>query len=188
MLGCTIVAQASAAGASARAVLRLSGPAALAAAELVFAAPLPRCRAQVEGALRLGEGVLPALALVMVAPASFTGEDTVELPVPGSPMLVRRLLDTLLAGGRALGVRQALPGEFTARACQNGRLSLVQAEAVLLLLHAADTAAAAAAAQWLAGGYTEAANELRTQLQDVLALIEGGPDFDDGAASAVAID
>jgi tRNA modification GTPase len=185
MLGDTIVAQASAPGASARAVLRLSGPAALAAAELVFAPPLARVRAQVDGALRLGDGVLPALALVMVGPASFTGEDTVELHVPGSPMLVRSLLDTLLAEGRTLGVREALPGEFTARACQNGRLTLAQAEGVLLLLHAADTAAAAAAAQWLRGGYVEAATELRARLQDALALLEVGLDFGDGEAGAV---
>lgn len=186
MLGDTIVAQASAAGASARAVLRLSGPQALAAAELVFAAPLPRARAQVDGALRLGDGVVGAFALVFVAPASFTGEDTVELHLPGSPMLVQRLLDTLLEQGRALGVRLALPGEFTARACQNGRLGLAQAEGVLLLLHAADTRAAAQAVQWLRGGYDDAAQAVRSGLQDVLALVEAGLDFDDGEAGAVA--
>lgn len=187
MLGDTIVAQASAAGASARAVLRLSGPAAIAAAQLVFAAPLPRVRAQVDGPLRFGDGVLRVLALVMVAPASFTGEDTVELHLPGSPMLVRRLLDTLLAQGRSLGVREALPGEFTARACRNGRLSLAEAEGVLLLLHAADTRAAGHAAQWLRGGYAQAASDLRGRLQDVLALVETGLDFDDGEAGAVAV-
>ncbi|MBX3463027.1 MAG: 50S ribosome-binding GTPase [Planctomycetes bacterium] len=177
MLGDTIVAQASAPGAAERAVLRLSGPAAIAAAAAVFAPPLPRQRAQVEGALRLGRWTLPALALVFVAPASFTGEDTVELHVPGSPMLVRHLLDALLAAGRALGVRQALPGEFTARACQNGRLDLAQAEGVLLLLQAADGAAAAAAVQWLHGGYSEVAASVRARLQDALALLEAGLDF-----------
>src|SRR5690606_33026584 len=122
-------------------------------------------------------GALPAFALVLVAPRSFTGEDTVELHVPGSPLLVRRLVDEILRAGAGLGVREALPGEFTARACRHGRLDLAQAEGVLLLLQAADAAAAAEAAQWLRGGYSEAAAALRQRLQDSLALLEAGLDF-----------
>lgn len=182
MLGDTIVALASPPGSSERAVLRLSGPRARDAAALVFTEPLPDCRAQVEGAVRVRAGTVPALALVMVAPASFTGEDTVELHVPGGPLLVQVLQEDLLARGAGFGLRLALPGEFTARACQNGRLDLAQAEGLLMLLHAADRHEAAAAVQWLQGGLSAAVVGLRGQLQDVLALFEVGLDFADGEA------
>jgi len=185
MLGDTIVAQASAAGASERAVLRLSGPRAIEAAATVFSPALGRQRAQVEGEVRVGSRSVPALALVMVEPRSFTGEDTVELHVPGSPLLVRLLTDALLADGPARGVRPAVPGEFTARACRNGRLDLAQAEGVLMLLHAGDQQEAAAAVQWLRGGLSHIAGEVRAGLQDALALLEVGLDFADGETGEV---
>lgn len=185
MLGDTIVAQASAAGASERAVVRLSGPRAIEAAATVFSPALGRQRVQVEGEVRVGSASVPALALVMVAPRSFTGEDVVELHVPGSPLLVRLLVDTLLADGPARGVRLAVPGEFTARACRNGRLDLAQAEGVLMLLHAGDQQEAAAAVQWLRGGLSQMAGEVRAGLQDALALLEVGLDFADGETGEV---
>jgi len=186
MLGDTIVALASAPGASERAVLRISGPRARAAAQRVFAPSLPTVRAQIDGVVRVDDLELPALALVMMEPASFTGEETVELHVPGSPLFVRLLLDALLADGAVNGVREALPGEFTARACRNGRLDLAQAEGVLLLLHAADASAAASAVQWLRGGLSRVADDVRSRLQDVLALLEVGLDFSDGDTGEVA--
>ena len=180
MLGDTIVALASAAGTAERAVLRISGPRARAVAASVFEPVLPEVRAQVEGRVRVRQAFVPAMALVMPGPASFTGEDTVELHVPGSPLLVRLLQDVLLHDGAARGVREALPGEFTARACQNGRLDLLEAEGVLMLLHAADQQGAAAAMQWLQGGLSAVVREVRHAVQDVLATLEAGLDFTDG--------
>ncbi|HEU4418155.1 MAG TPA: GTPase [Planctomycetota bacterium] len=185
MLGDTIVALASAAGAAERAVLRISGPRAREVAARVFEPALPAARAQCRGRVRVRDGFVDAMALVMVGPASFTGEDTVELHVPGGPLLVQLLQDTMLHDGAALGVRQALPGEFTARACQNGRLDLLQAEGVLLLLHAADQQGAAAAVQWLEGGLSAAVRDVRSALQDVLATLEAGLDFTDGETGEV---
>ncbi len=185
MLGDTIVALASAPGVGERAVLRISGPLARETAALVFSPGLPVQRAAVEGQIRVRGGTVPAFALVMVAPASFTGEHTVELHVPGGPLLVRLLQEELLQAGGELGLRLALPGEFTARAFQNGRLDLAQAEGVLLLLHAADRAQAAAAVQWLRGGLSTAVVGLRSQLQDVLALFEAGLDFTDGETGSL---
>ena len=185
MLGDTIVAQASAPGTAERAVLRVSGPQALAVANLVFAPPLPARRLHQGGTVRVCGSEVEAAALVLVAPASFTGELTVELHLPGGPVLVRSVLEDLLGRGAALGLRLALPGEFTARACQNGRLDLAQAEGVLMLLHAADQQQAAAAVQWLRGGLSAAIVALRSQLQDVLALLEVGLDFDEGEAGAL---
>ena len=66
--------------------------------------------------MRLVGRRVPAMALTMIAPRSFTGEDVVEVHVPGSPVLVRLLQDELLRDGEAHGIREALPGEFTARA------------------------------------------------------------------------
>lgn len=186
MLGDTIVARASAAGGSERAVVRLSGPAAFAAAARVFTPALPRARGTVVGAVAVLGGRAPALALTMVAPRSFTGEDVVELHVPGSMALVEALLAELLADGAAIGVRAALPGEFTARAVQNGRMDAAAAEGLLLLLHAEDAAATARARAWLSGAAADEARRLRAQLQDALALLEAGLDFDDGEAAGVA--
>lgn len=185
MLGDTIFALASASGPSERAVVRISGPAALAAAAFVFAPRLPLQRATVDGQLQFAGLQFPAYALVMVAPRSFTGEHTVELHVPGSPMLVTMLEAELLRVGTTHGVRKALPGEFTARAVQNGRLDGVEVEALLMLLHASDRRQATAAVQWLRGGYAETVHRVRASLQDTLALLEVGLDFDDADTGAV---
>ena len=186
MIGDTIVAVATAAGPSARAALRISGPQAFELAERVFAPALSRERAQVDGRVTVRGREVDAYALTMVAPRSFTGEDVVELHVPGSPLLARQLQERMLERAEGLGAREALPGEFTARACQHGRLSLAQAEGLLLLLHAQDRREAEAAVQWLNGGLADAARQLRGELQDLLALLEVGLDFDDQDTGAVA--
>ena len=191
MLGDTIVARASAQGSSERAVLRVSGPRALALAGTVFAprlAPLlAPVRAVVEGPVTVRRHRVPAMALVMPGPRSFTGEDVVELHVPGSALLVQHLLDRLLDDGAARGVRLALPGEFTARAVQNGKLAPAAVEGLLLLLHAADRRAVAVALQWLRGGAVAEVAGMRSQLQDVLALLEAGLDFSDGETGEVPV-
>ena len=186
MIGDTIVAQASAPGPGDRAVLRVSGPRALAVAARVFEPPLERARGQVDGHVVVRGQALDAYALTMVGPRSFTGEDVVELHVPGSAMLVRLLLARMLEDGASAGVREALPGEFTARACEHGRLDLAQAEGLLLLLHAQDQRQAQAAVQWLNGGLAAAVREVRGELQDRLALLEVGFDFDDLDTGAVS--
>ncbi len=191
VLGDTIVALASARGASERAVLRLSGPAAPAAAALLFAPALPPGRAVQSGVVRVRGREVPALALGFAAPASFTGEAVVELHVPGSPLLVQCLLDTLLEQGARLGVRQALPGEFTARAYRHGKLDALAVEGLLGLLHAQDARAAAAAVPWLQGGLAATVAALRSDLQDLLAHLEAGLDFTDdetgGGVSEAAV-
>lgn len=185
MIGDTIVARASAAGSSERAVVRLSGPRAREVAALVFAPAVPAVRAVVDGHLLVRGRSVPAMALSMPGPHSFTGEDVVELHVPGSMLLVQELLAAMLADGEARGVRAALPGEFTARAVQHGRLSPANVEGLLLLLHAADARAAAAAVSWLRGTAADELRTLRSRLQDVLALLEAGLDFEDVETGAV---
>ncbi|MFM1873025.1 MAG: hypothetical protein RL398_2447 [Planctomycetota bacterium] len=188
MLADTIVAESSAPGAGERAVLRLSGPAARAAAALVFAPALANVRAQVDGQVAVRGVSLAAYALVMPGPGSFTGEDTVELHVPGGSLFVQCLLDDLLARGRELGLRAALPGEFTARACRNGRLGLAEAEGVLMVLHAQDRRELAGGVQWLRGGLAREVDEVRARLWDAAALLEAGLDFTADETGAVAPD
>ncbi|MCB9884835.1 MAG: 50S ribosome-binding GTPase [Planctomycetes bacterium] len=175
----TIVAESSAPGAGERAVLRLSGPRARDAAALVFAPVLPDRRAQIDGDVEVRGHRLPAFALVMPGPRSFTGEDVVELHLPGGALLVRCVLDALLARGERLGLRAALAGEFTARAFTNGRLDLAAAEGILMLLHAQGAQQVAAAVQWVGGGLSNAIDALRDGLHDVLAALEAGLDFTD---------
>jgi tRNA modification GTPase len=185
MLGDTIVALASAPGLSDRAVLRISGPRAHEVAARVFVGELPRRRGRYGGAMRIFQDQLPAFALVMMGPRSFTGEDVVELHVPGGPVLVRHWLAAMLADGTAFGVRHALPGEFTARAVQNGKLDGAAAEGLLLLLHATTEQELASANQWLHGSLGQAVRAERERLQDVLALVEVGLDFAEGDTGEV---
>ncbi|MBK8100132.1 MAG: 50S ribosome-binding GTPase [Planctomycetes bacterium] len=185
MLGDTIVALASPPGPGARAILRLSGPAAVAAVAGVFAPPPGRVRGVVDGLVRWRDAAVPAFAMVMPGPGSFTGEDVVELHVPGSPLLVELLLQAIVGSEPELGIRRALPGEFTRRAFDHGRLDLAQAEGVLRLVHAESMADAAAGLSWLHGGLAAAVAALRGELQDALATIESGLDFTDDETGAV---
>lgn len=198
----TVVALSSAPGASARAVVRLSGARAWALAGEVFApatpragalrAGAPRAGAREDGALRLpGWPPAPAVAVWLRAPRSYTGQDVVELWVPGAPPLVRRLLLVL----EGAGARPAAPGEFTRRAFLTGRLDLTQAEAVLALTTAEDAALARAALRALAGGARGRVDEVKAALTDVLAHVEAAIDFSEeeidhapGAALAARLD
>ena len=92
-------------------------------------------------------------------PASFTGEDVLELHGHGSPVALRLVLARCLA----LGARLAQPGEFTRRAFLNGKLDLAQAESVADLIDAATATAARAAVRSLAGEFS----------REVHALVEG---------------
>lgn len=185
MLEDTIHAIASPPGAAARGVLRVSGPETFAAVAPLCDRALPRQRARLECQLLLPledlpELRVPALLLCMPGPGSYTGEDVVELHLPGSPLL----LDLCAA---ALGPRSrpATPGEFTRRAYSHGRLDLCEAEAVAGLIHAAGEEERRFAMQALQGGLSAAVGELRGQIQDVWALLEAGLDFETGETGEV---
>ncbi|CAN5799330.1 tRNA uridine-5-carboxymethylaminomethyl(34) synthesis GTPase MnmE [soil metagenome] len=118
----------------------------------------------------------PALGMFFPAAASFTGEETLEVLLPGNPHLCRRVLGAW--AGRA-GVRFAEAGEFSARAFANGRLSVLEAEGIAALIAArgADELGAARAA--LRGERSVAAEEWSATLTHLLALLEAGVDFSD---------
>jgi tRNA modification GTPase len=129
---------------------------------------------------------LPVLVLHMPAPASYTGQDSIEIQIPGNPALVRRTLDALLdlshahdAEGRTGRVRLAEPGEFTARAYLNGRLTLEQAEGVAGVIAARSREQLDAANRLLSGSTGTRYRAWRDELLNLLALVEAGIDFTD---------
>ena len=123
------------------------------------------------------------ILLYMRAPHSYTGEDTAELQCHGGAVVLR---EVLLRTWEA-GARPAEAGEFTKRAFLHGRLDLARAEGVMELIAAKSTRAARAARERLAGAFSHAVTDIRTQILGAVAHIEAGIDFpedDIPAASA----
>ncbi len=189
MLSDPIVALATPAGRSAIAVVRLSGEGALAIADRVISSfqPFPP-RTATLATFRDAAG-LPidrGLYTVFPAPDSYTGDDLVELSCHGGLAVPARLLAAL----QAAGARPAAPGEFTRRAVLNGKLDLVQAEAVGDLIDATAPAQARVALGQLEGGLSRRLNQLRDALIGVQALLSYSIDFpeeDDGPVPAERI-
>ncbi|HHW4680921.1 MAG TPA: tRNA uridine-5-carboxymethylaminomethyl(34) synthesis GTPase MnmE, partial [Xylella taiwanensis] len=121
------------------------------------------------------EAIDDGLALWFPAPHSFTGEDVLELQGHGSPLLLRQLLTRCVG----LGARQARPGEFSERAFLNGKLDLIQAEAIADLIGAADLRAARAARRSLDGVFSRRCEALAEQLVRLRIHVEAAIDFAD---------
>lgn len=115
------------------------------------------------------------IAIYFKAPHSFTGEDVVELQGHGGPII----LDQLLQATLSLGARMARPGEFSERAFLNGKMDLVQAEAVADLINATTTMAAQSAVRSLQGDFSEKIKDLLNQLIQLRMFIESAIDFTD---------
>ncbi|HET7240436.1 MAG TPA: tRNA modification GTPase, partial [Gemmatimonadales bacterium] len=126
-----------------------------------------------------GDPIDQGLYTVFPAPASYTGEDMVELSCHGGQLAPARLLSAL----HAAGARPAAPGEFTRRAVLKGKLDLVQAEAVGDLIDATAPAQARIALRQLEGGLSRRLADLRDALVGAQALLSYEIDFpgeDDG--------
>ena len=173
----TIAAIATGPAAGAVGMVRLSGPAAFAIAEKLSAAPLPALR---QAGLRRfhaadGSTLDSGLLLRFAGPASFTGEDVVELQGHGGPAV----LAEVLAACVALGARVARPGEFSERAFLNGKLDLAQAEAIADLIEAQSAAAVRAAHRTLEGAFSRQVNAAVSTLIEARVWVEGALDFSD---------
>ena len=176
----TIAALATPPGVAARAIVRTDGPRAFEIARaltgtipepcVLTPAPLEAAAAAVDLPPRL-----PIHLLAFRAPRSHTGNDTVEYHLPGNPLIARRLLDALLTHG----CRAAEPGEFTARAYFNGRVSLDAAEATQASIAATTDVALAAAARLRSGDLARRLSPVLDDLANLLALCEAGIDFVD---------
>ena len=183
----TIVALSSGRPPAAIAVLRVSGPAAFAAAT-ALAGALPRPRLASLRPLRDGAGALldRALVLVFPGPHSATGEDLVELHCHGGVAVTVAVQTALFA----LGVRLAEPGEFTRRALLNGRLDLAQAEGLADLLEAETEDQRRAALAASEGLVSRAVRGWMSRLADLSARVEAVLDFaeeDDVGIEALTI-
>jgi tRNA modification GTPase len=174
--GETIAAIATAAGRGAVGIVRISGPSAARVAERIAGTmPAPRVATLRRFRDEAGEPIDRGLVLFFPAPHSFTGEDIVELQCHGGPVV----LDALLQATRTGGARLAKPGEFSERAFLNGRMDLLQAEAVADLIDAASRDAARAANRSLEGAFSQRIAELQAQLTDLRVFVEGALDFSD---------
>jgi tRNA modification GTPase len=185
----TIAAISTAPGRSAIAVVRASGPhlteiiARTLGRALPARRPLLRWLSHPQG----GEQVDRVLATYFPAPHSYTGEDVLELSCHGGPLAPQLVLDALLAAG----ARQAEPGEFTRRAFLNGKLDLLQAEAILDLVEGRSRAQHRAAVQQLERGLSRRIEELREAVVRCEALLVYDIDFpeeDDGPVPGGEID
>ena len=175
----TIVAIATPAGRGGIGVVRVSGPSALqiAVALLELNAPLQARHATF--ARVQGDQVV---ATYFPAPHSYTGEHVVELSAHGSPVVLRQIVEDSMRAG----ARLAEPGEFTLRAFLNGRIDLIQAEAVADLIDAATPLQARAAFDQLEGTLTGRIAEIEGDLFDLTARIEASLDFPDEGYHFVA--
>jgi tRNA modification GTPase len=174
----TIFAVASGGGRAGVAVIRISGPNARKALQVLSGRAPPTPRRAVLASLRDGEGALldKALVLWFPAPASFTGEDVVELHCHGGRAV-------LLAVARALaaepGLRQAEAGEFSRRAFANGKLDLTEAEAIADLVDAETDLQRRQAMRQMEGALGHLYERWRKALLEAQALVEATIDFPD---------
>lgn len=175
----TIAAIATPPGTGAIAVIRLSGPEAKTIADRVFRSSgrnlaSVTSHTAIFGVIRDGEQVVDeVLALVLTAPRSFTGEDTVEFSCHGSTYIQKRVMDLLIRHG----ARAAQPGEFTFRAFMNRKLDLAQAEAVADVIAADSAASHQLAMKQMRGGFSKEIHKLREQLIHFASLLELELDF-----------
>lgn len=175
-----IVAPATPRGPAPRAVLRLSGIGLLERANEYLPQDVDFIPVQ-RGVTALVSEILPGVpvelsVLCFPGPASATGEDVLEIHLPGSQPVVDALLQSILQRG----ARMAEPGEFTRRAFLRGRLDLIQAEAVLELVESRSQVGATSAARLLAGSLGAPLSKCRDVLLSALVELEAGLDFEEG--------
>jgi tRNA modification GTPase len=182
----TIVALSSGQGRAGVAVVRVSGPACRFISETILDKPLiPRRMTLVTVREPVASQVLDrCLAVLFVGPASATGEDSLELHLHGGPAIVSMALRVITA--LRADIRLALPGEFTRRSFENGKLDLVQVEALGDLLEADSAAQLAQAQRLLGGALSRCLDEWNERLLDLRGLVESELDFsDEGDVSEV---
>ena len=177
----TVAAISTPAGEGAISLVRISGPEAITIADKVFRGKETpshfRSHVQHFGEIVDDTGRLIDEVLVSIhrAPASYTGEDLVEISCHGGTLVTAKVLEVCLRNG----ARAARPGEFTERAFLNGKMDLTQAEAVIDLIRARTDLALRSATEQLEGKLGEKIRAIRQGLIDLLAHIEASIDFPD---------
>jgi len=169
-----IAAVATAPGRAGIGIVRVSGKTLdRLATNLLGRVPAPRTAARVTFRGADGRPIDDGIAVFFAAPASYTGEDVLELQGHGGPVVLQMLLRRCVE----LGARLAEPGEFTRRAFLNDKLDLAQAEGVADLIEAATEAAARCALRSLRGEFSEYIGNLAKRLVELRTLVEATLDF-----------
>ena len=186
----TIAAIATAPGEGGVAIVRVSGPDAIKIADMIFRGPPPRPSERATHTIAHGSIVDAAgaeiddvILLIMRSPQSYTAEDVIEIQGHGGNVAAKRILRRALDAG----ARMAEPGEFTKRAFLNGRIDLLQAEAVLDLVRAGSDRAAAAAIEQLEGKLSRKFDEVYDSLVAIAADVEATLDFPDDELPATVV-
>ena len=183
----TIAAVATPPGEGGIAVIRVSGEEAISVCDRVFSGKAQLSRAKSHSLhygniIENGHVVDEVLAAVMRAPASYTGENVVEISCHGGVYVTQKILALLLANGAVL----ATPGEFTKRAFLNGKLDLSQAEAVIDLIQSETGDAATLSVNQLKGKLSGAIEDQRRKLLELAAHLDAMADFPDEGIGALS--
>ena len=170
----TIVAAATPPGKGGIGIVRISGDDAETLAAALFGkVPRPRFATHTKLHAKNGTELDSGIALYFPGAASYTGEPVLEFHGHGGPLVVASVIDAVIE----LGARRAEPGEFSKRAFLNGKLDLVQAEAIADLIDSGTSQAARAALRSLSGSFSHAVADLQQQLIDLRTYVEAAIDF-----------
>ena len=170
----TIAAIATARGNGPVGIIRLSGPDSLTIALALSGSELTPRYAHYRSFLDSeGQAIDSGLAIYFPGPNSFTGDDVVEIQGHGGHIVLQALLSRCIE----LGARQARPGEFSERSFINGKIDLLQAEAIADLITAETETAAKLASASLSGVFSALVSDLSNQLNELRALTEASMDF-----------
>jgi tRNA modification GTPase len=173
-----IIAVATAPGRAGVGVVRISGQNLSPIIQALFQRDLLPRQATLLG-LRDAQGQLidQLLAIYFAAPASFTGEDVLELQCHGGPQLLELVMKRCLELGKNQNLEIAEPGEFSLRAYLNNKIDLAQAEAIADLIDAQSEAAVRGAARSLQGTFSDDINALVEEITQLRILVESTLDF-----------
>jgi len=173
-----IIAVATAPGKAGVGVIRISGKHLASLAKALFQTSFTARQANL---LTLrdadGQAIDQLIAIYFSAPASFTGEDVLELQCHGGPQLLELVMKRCLELGKDMGLVIAEPGEFSLRAYLNNKIDLAQAEAIADLIDAQSEAAVRGAARSLQGEFSNDINELIEEITQLRILVESTLDF-----------
>ena len=186
--GRTIAAIATPPGIRAIAVVRISGPKAISIANKIFSGVIEEFKSHTAhmGQILDARGFFldRVLLLVFRAPRSYTGEETIEIHCHGGSHVTRRVLERVIEAGAS----PAMPGEFTFQAFLNGKVDLVQAEAVQLLIASKSELARQSAANQLEGALSQRITQFQKELTRIAAILEAWVDFPEEGLEFTSMD
>ena len=173
----TIAAIATALGESGIGIIRISGEDAVSIADKIYSGKNSLMNVKTHtinyGHIVFNNEIIDeVLVMLMKAPRTFTGEDTVEINCHGGILVLEKVLKAVLDSG----ARMAFPGEFTKRAFLNGKMDLSQAEAVIDIIEAKNDMALKASLKQLSGKLTETIKTIRSDILEQIAFIEAALD------------